>query len=385
MPNTQSLWSRVSSLLAPGVSSGLLVSASLVGGLHGCADEGSVGSRPEPVVYGDDDRTDVYDHPSASLRQLATDSIVALVSSDDLSDNGDGTWDLASAFTLEEAFNLCDDQRFLTQPTSAFCSGTLVAPDVIVTAGHCVESMSDCLNTSLVFDYLYTADGVLAELEDDDVYDCVDILAQENGEIDYAYLRLDRPVVGHAPAPLSAGIGDSCRNVEDGEGVTVLGFGSGLPLKIDDGGNVTDPSTQGSYFFETSLDTFGGNSGSGVFNDAGELVGVLSAGAADYVTRDAEGCDEVNVLPESAGGEVIGHLLPTLAAYCDLAPSPDADLCATFEAACPNGVDGNGTPGDEGSSCSVSRPATSAGRAPLAVLGLLGLVVGRRLRRRSAA
>jgi hypothetical protein len=69
----------VSSLLAPGVSSGLLVSASLVGGLTGCADEGSVGSRPEAVVYGDDDRTDVYAHPSASLRSLATESIVALV------------------------------------------------------------------------------------------------------------------------------------------------------------------------------------------------------------------------------------------------------------------------------------------------------------------
>ena len=309
---------------------------------------------------------------------------MALVPGSDLTDNGDGTWDLASAFTLEEAFDLCDDQRFLTQPTSAFCSGTLVAPDVIVTAGHCMESMADCLETSFVFDYLYTADGVLAELEDDDVYNCAEILAQENGVIDYAYLRLDRPVVGHTPATLSAGIGDTCRNVEDGEAVTVLGFGSGLPLKIDDGGNVTDPSTQGSYFFETSLDTFGGNSGSGVFNDAGELVGVLSAGAADYVTRDAEGCDEVNVLPESAGGEVIGHVLPTLADYCSDAPDPDADLCALFDTACPNGVDGNGSP-SEGSSCSVSTPAAGTGSAPLAFLALLGLVLGRRVRRVSGS
>jgi hypothetical protein len=85
MPNTQSLWSRVSSLLAPGVSSGVLVSASLVASLSGCADEGSVGARPEAVVYGEDDRTDVYAHPSASLRSLATESIVALVPGSDLS------------------------------------------------------------------------------------------------------------------------------------------------------------------------------------------------------------------------------------------------------------------------------------------------------------
>ncbi|MBK6579884.1 MAG: trypsin-like peptidase domain-containing protein [Sandaracinaceae bacterium] len=383
MPNTQSLWSRVSSLLAPGVSSGVLVSASLVASLSGCADEGSVGARPEAVVYGEDDRTDVYAHPSASLRSLATESIVALVPGSDLTDNGDGTWDLASAFTLEEAFDLCDDQRFLTQPTSAFCSGTLVAPDVIVTAGHCMESMADCLETSFVFDYLYTADGVLAELEDDDVYNCAEILAQENGVIDYAYLRLDRPVVGHTPATLSAGIGDTCRNVEDGEAVTVLGFGSGLPLKIDDGGNVTDPSTQGRLLRDLARH-LRRQQRLGRFNDAGELVGVLSAGAADYVTRDAEGCDVVNVLPESAGGEVIGHVLPTLADYCADAPDPDADLCALFDTACPNGVDGEG-PAGEGSSCSVSSPAAGTGSAPLAFLALLGLVLGRRVRRRGSA
>ena len=387
MPNTELLWSRVSSLLAPGVSSGLLVSASLVAALSGCSQDSSVGQRPAAVVYGDDDRTDVYAHPDASLRTLASASIVALMDSASLTENEDGTFTRDETLSHGEAYGLCDDQRFIDQPISAFCSGTLIAPDIIVTAGHCVEDMSDCLGTSLVFDYLYTADGELAELEADDVYDCIDILARENDAIDYAVLRLDRPVVGHSPVALSAGLGDTCRNVAEDDAVSVLGFGAGLPLKIDDGGNVTDPSTRGTYFFETSLDTFGGNSGSGVFNDDGELVGVLSAGATDYVTRAGESCDEVNVLAESEGREEIGHLLPVLYDYCDEATDPDADLCDVVEAGCPNGPDGDGGPTDpsDGSSCTVSAPGSQGPGVLLALMSLVGLVLGRRARRSRSA
>ncbi|MCA9535925.1 MAG: trypsin-like peptidase domain-containing protein [Myxococcales bacterium] len=376
MPHHAFSWSSLCSHLT---ARGLVASVGLLA-LAGCAQDSTVGGRPEAVVYGDDDRLDVYEHPSAALRDIAHESIVALMASDDLIENMDGTFDYAPAFTLQEAFGLCDDQRFLTQPTSAFCSGTLVAPDVIVTAGHCIETMSDCLATSLVFDYLYTADGELAPLDADDVYTCVDILSRELGALDYAYLRLDRPVVGHSPATLAAGVGDTCRNVVDDEPVSVLGFGSGLPLKIDDGGTVTDASSRGTYFFDTSLDTFGGNSGSGVFNADNELVGVLSSGAADYVTRTSEGCDVVNELANSQGGEEIGHVLPTLTQYCDEAPSPDATLCALAASSCPDGGGPVPNPSD-GSGCSAGA-TTGSGAGPLGLLALVGLVLGRRARRR---
>jgi V8-like Glu-specific endopeptidase len=343
--------------------------------LGACAEEGTVGGRPEAVVYGDDDRMDVYEHPSAALRGIAHDSIVALIPASGLNSNSEGGFDLAATDDLQEAFGLCDDQRFLTQPTNAFCSGTLVAPDIIVTAGHCIETMSDCLNTSLVFDYLYTAEGELAPIEAGDVYNCVDILARELGAKDYAYLRLDRAAVGHTPVVIAAGVGDTCRNVVDAEAVSVLGFGSGIPLKIDDGGTVTNASTRGTFFFDTSLDTFGGNSGSGVFNSDNELVGVLSSGATDYVMNTADNCVEVNELANSQGGEEIGHVLPTLLDYCNDAPNPDSALCALADTSCPNVPN----PSD-GSGCSVSAPGAGATSAAgfAGLLGLLGLVLGRR-------
>ena len=374
--------SSLPSLLSSAWARRLSLGASLLS-LTACADEGTIGGQEAPVVYGDDDRLDVYEHPSAALRDIAHESIVALIDSGDLTQNGDGTFTRDLTFTLQEAFDLCDDQRFLEQPTSAFCSGTLVAPDVVVTAGHCIETMADCSGTSFVFDYLYTADGVLAPLESDDVYECVDILARELGGLDYAYLRLDRAVVGHTPAELGVGIGDTCRNVVDDEAVSVLGFGSGLPLKIDDGGHVRDASTRGTFFFDTSLDTFGGNSGSGVFNADNEMVGVLSRGARDYVTRTSEDCDVVNELANSQGGEQIGHLLPTLVAYCDNAPSPNAELCALAATSCPNGS-GSGS-GSEGSSCSAGAPGAGGGWTfALGVMALMGLGL-RRARRGGAA
>lgn len=309
----------------------------LLAGLSGCASSEAPGHTQAPVVYGTDDRQDVYAHPSASLRTLAHESIVALLRDTRLEEQLDGSFERTPTLTLGEAHDLCSDQRFIDQPTSAFCSGTLVAPDIVVTAGHCIETLSECLNTRLVFDYLYTADGVLAPLEADDVYSCAEILSRQDGVLDYAYLRLDREVVGHTPAVLSPGVGTTCRSVVDEEAVSALGFGSGLPLKIDSGGAVTNPSSRGTNFFLTSLDTFAGNSGSGVFNASGQLVGVLSSGLGDYRTRAGEGCDEVNVLSELFGGEQIGHLLPTLVRYCGEATSPDAALCAAAESACPDG------------------------------------------------
>ena len=332
------------------------------------AVEAQVAGRTEAVVYGEDDRMDVYAHPDAGLRQLATDSIVALMSADDVSQELDGSWSLSpDVEDLETAFELCSTERFLDQPTAAFCSGTLVAPDVILTAGHCIETQSDCEDTLFVFDYLYTSEGALAVLEDDDVYGCADLVAQGLGNrIDYAYIRLDRPVVGHTPATIARDGLEAPTRITSGEAVSVLGFGSGLPLKIDNGGTVYRDTTRGGNFFETSTDTFGGNSGSGVFNASGELVGVLSSGLDDY-ERTIDGCVRVVELPESDGGEAIGHVDATLARYCGRAGA-DENLCV--------GV-------DPIHACSVSRGSQSprSERAMIALFcALLGLGIFRRRR-----
>lgn len=79
-----------------------------------------------------------------------------------------------------------------------------------------------------------------------------------------------------------------------------IGHPSGLPRKYAGAqvAKVWSQSPDGSYRFVANLDSFAGNSGSGVFSTAGELVGILVAGATDFFSSG--GCVAVNTCPNSS-------------------------------------------------------------------------------------
>ena len=174
----------------------------------------------------------------------------------------------------------------------------MIDDDLVLTAGHCVDDAADCDNTRFVFDYFYAEDGRLETISAEDVYTCGQIVARRLQDgLDYAVVQLDRPVEGgRVPAPVRGGD----EPLQAGSMLTVIGFGSGLPAKIDAGGMVTDPRADTLDYFEGTPDTFGGNSCSGVFNANGEVVGILVRGATDYV--DDGPCTRVNVLGEDGDG-----------------------------------------------------------------------------------
>ena len=91
------------------------------------------------AIYGVDDRREAFQIP-ASARQLAAAS-VALVQAADLRRSNNG-WRLATT-SFKEEYELCPQEPFASQPLGCFCSGVLVAPDVIATAGHCIEKPAD--------------------------------------------------------------------------------------------------------------------------------------------------------------------------------------------------------------------------------------------------
>lgn len=307
MPNPTSS-ARVPSVRTTTSSKSLLAALSLISALAGCAaDPDGVAGANSPVIYGADDRTDVYAHPDATLRQLTNDAIVALMRPSALGLNPGDEYTI-DAFTLGVSQGLCDGQRFIEQPTAAFCSGTLVGPDLVITAGHCIENASDCANTRFVFDYYYSAEDVLESIGTDDVYSCDTLEAQRlDGTDDYAVVRLDRPVVGRVPATMRL-----TNDLSVGDGVTVIGFGSGIPAKIDDGGTIAENGQTGS--FVASTDTFGGNSGSGVFDDNGDMIGILVRGATDYVQNGS--CAVVNELSNSEADEDISRVTRAMGEYC---------------------------------------------------------------------
>ena len=97
------------------------------------------------VIYGSDDRLDVYQEENALMRSLA-DSTVALFQSDAVRAK-DGLAQLTTQ-SYGEALNLCKEEPFYEQGKGAFCSGSLVAPDIIMTAGHCVRSLGSARRSS---------------------------------------------------------------------------------------------------------------------------------------------------------------------------------------------------------------------------------------------
>ena len=156
----------------------------------------------------------------------------------------------------------------------------------MLTAGHCVTSATDCTNTRFVFNYYRPAAGSLQPVTTADIFSCTSIVARQqatvNGQnLDYAVLRLDRAATPRfTPAPVRTA--NTALTV--GQNVAVIGSGSGIPFKIDSGGTVRDARSSTLDYFVATTDTFGGNSGSGVYETSGYTVaGILVRGETDYV------------------------------------------------------------------------------------------------------
>lgn len=248
------------------------------------------------VIYGNDDRYDVVDHGDAKLRELAK-SVAGQVKSSKLS-SIDAEFFGFPKRTLQD-MGVCKEERFSQQRTLPRCTGFLVAPDVIATAGHCVTSMSDCLNHKWVFDYTKGTDKVAKK----NVYSCTKVLGQKLtmgifATKDYAIVKLDRPVEGRKPLKLKMK-----GNPKTGTNIAVIGHPSGLPLKIAGGAKITKKRFN---FFYANLDTYGGNSGSPVFDEkSGEVLGILIQGARDYVRSPVSFCQVSNRVSNSQGDEKV--------------------------------------------------------------------------------
>lgn len=254
------------------------------------------------VIYGEDNRVDVYDSPNAEFVELSK-STAAMIPNNKIRKSwSDEVEILGRPLT---AVGICNSERFAQQKTAADCSGFLVKKNIIITAGHCIQNAQTCSSYKWVFNYKLDNDSQSdISVSTDDVYSCkrvVKKVLESWSKDDYAVIELDRDVVGREPLKIR----ESGRP-EIGDEVVVIGHPSGLPTKIADGANVR--SLQGKYFV-SNLDTYGGNSGSAVFNVSSGLVeGILVRGDKDYV-RGPQGCGISNRVSNEGGrGEDVTYI-----------------------------------------------------------------------------
>lgn len=236
----------------------------------------------QKILYGDDDRVEVVGCADPVRRERAR-SVAAIVKLNNLIAVGEGRVSIGGS-TLEQRFALagkplCQREKFRTQQCVAIGSAFLVAPDIIATAYHCLNEETIATHC-LVFDFETDTDGIArTEFRVDQIYGFsgyIDGTYASDGA-DWALIRLDRAVEDRPSLALSSGA-----SAVNSLPLYVVGHPSGLPKKI--AGNAEIRVNTASTHFVANLDTYGGNSGSPVFNAlTHEVEGILVRGGSDFV------------------------------------------------------------------------------------------------------
>ncbi len=255
------------------------------------------------VIYGQDNRQDIY-QVSNSLHLKLAKATAGMVSAAMFQRSSDRNFfNLKDVPTLERSQNICPSESFSQQATAAMCSGFLVGPDTLVTAGHCFKTFSTpeqvCKSFAWVFDLdmKSSSHNPTSKIPLSNIYLCKQVVAAELSNVaDFAVIKLDRKVVGREPVKYR-----TSGKISNSTELVVIGHPSGLPTKVAPGGKVTkniEPTR-----FSTTLDTFHGNSGSAVFDaKTGMVEGILIQGKTDYIVsnkNDPKSCMVLNKCDEN--------------------------------------------------------------------------------------
>lgn len=250
------------------------------------------------AIQGADDRTHLT--PSSPLRALGQATAVGVLNSM-IEENSYGRFTL-DAKPLDKF--VCKDEKFSADPTNAYaCSGFLVGPDLLVTAGHCASNTGEVRNEEKMhceaygwlFDFQSDDFGrtQLAGITADRFYRCKKIIFAVVDEAapfrDFALIQLDRPVTGRKPLNLAA------EEPRLGDALHMIGYPFGTPMKLSRNAEVKT-NVRSNQILLASLDTFEGNSGSAVFNAENEVVGILVGGTPtqSFFQKQGESCYRYN-------------------------------------------------------------------------------------------
>lgn len=268
------------------------------------------------VIYptgGGDNRKDWYELGVGSQARATTLQTACLIKRSRLYERPDGNFELRTR-SFNEAKNLCNAERFYSQPVAGFCSGFGVSDNLFVTAGHCIETESDLHSFYVVYNFNQEeANRARLVFSPQEVYTPVEVVHKEHsGGKDFAIIRLDKAIPANRRAVLRT------TDVAINEPVSVIGHPCGLPLKYADGATVLDISSPD--FFTADLDTYGGNSGSPVYDASHRVVGILVRGARDFQFNYTDNCYYSNVCPSVGAPNCAGEGVSRVSQFYQFIP-----------------------------------------------------------------
>ena len=236
----------------------------------------------DKAINGDDNRTEITSAPP--FAQNLSQAIAGHFLVDSLTKNGN----VYSLNSYPLGKKHCASVRFADQYTGPRCTGFLVGPNLIATAGHCMNQPNDCQNYLWAFDFQLKSagDSSYTKIPAEKVFTCKRIVSQKYnalGGIDYTLIELDRKVPNREPVVM-----DFTGDTSAGTPVYMLGYPSGLPLKYTDGALITKDTAE---YFDTDLDVFGGNSGSPVFSAiTNHVIGIVSMANSEWTNLPGASC-----------------------------------------------------------------------------------------------
>ena len=244
-------------------------------------------------IFDTDSRYEARTEGRAEIVDLAR-SVPALFRNSSLKQLASGDYEAVNWSSNNMGF--CSDAMFAKQPHLANCSASLIAPNLVLTAAHCVDNKNQgCGDYKIVFDFAIGESTQIFKAES--VYECKKVryfnFDQSLNSDDIAIIELDRKVLDRKPIRLSK------KSLKKNQSLSMIGYPLGLPQKS----------------FKHNLDTFSCNSGGPIFNQNGEQVGVLVRGTGPNQTeRDGENCMDWSVAKESDYAEAnsITHLKSVL-------------------------------------------------------------------------
>ena len=228
-------------------------------------------------VFGTDDRKEVKDAEGYEDFVRAT---AVMITKESIYNDEFYSWSLREKIQNKygKDVEISDDVRFLDQPAIGSCTGFLIAPDILVTAGHCINSMEEANQIVWVFDYTSESEfinGRKLQFKKENIYEVERVITSiYDDNDDYAVLKLKRQS-DRAPYRFRT----SGSVLMDGA-INTIGSPKGLPLKFATNATVVDVSQ--SQWFKSDIDSFPGNSGGPVFDENGFIEGILVRGAVTY-------------------------------------------------------------------------------------------------------